>query len=146
MSLKAHLLLNHFIILYNIFGEATTPMLFYKIEEELWSVMKTFVVFLDKLPEYPKCFIHDVEIDEYCLSELGIYPNGKEKLDKIILYLREEMMTANAPGASGGFGADSPAKGPRAGFSPVMGNVRKRKRPETIGRWSRSLRGKKSGK
>ena len=56
------------------------------------------------------------------------------------------MMTANAPGASGGFGADSPAKGPRAGFSPVMGNVRKRKRPETIGRWSRSLRGKRSGK
>ena len=44
------------------------------------------------------------------------------------------------------FGADSPGKGPRAGFSPVMGNVRKRKRPETIGRWSRSLRGKKSGK
>jgi|TARA_B100001769_G_C21610127_1_gene342744 hypothetical protein len=70
----------------------------------------------------------------------------KKKLDKIISIVREEMMTANAPGASGGFGADSPAKGPRAGFSPVMGNVRKRKRPETIGRWSRSLRGKKSGK
>ena len=70
----------------------------------------------------------------------------KKKLDKIISIVREEMMTANAPGASGGFGADSPAKGPRAGFSPVMGNVRKRKRPETIGRWSRALRGKKSGK
>ena len=70
----------------------------------------------------------------------------KKKLDKIISIVREEMMTANAPGASGGFGADSPAKGPRAGFSPVMGNVRKRKRPETIGRWARSLRGKKSGK
>ena len=69
-----------------------------------------------------------------------------KKLDRIINIVREEMMTANAPGASGGFGADSPAKGPRAGFSPVMGNVRKRKRPETIGRWSRSLRGKKSGK
>ena len=70
----------------------------------------------------------------------------RRKLNKIISVIREEMMTANAPGASGGFGADSPAKGPRAGFSPVMGNVRKRKRPETIGRWSRSLRGKKSGK
>ena len=69
-ELKTHLLLNHFIILYNIFGEATTPMLFFKIEEELWSVMKTFVIFLDKLPEYPHCFIHDVEIDEYCLSQL----------------------------------------------------------------------------
>ena len=78
-ELKAHLLLNHFIILYNIYGEGTTAMLFYKIEEEMWTIMKTFVVFLDKLPEYPKCFIHDVEIDEYCLSELGRIYDGKEK-------------------------------------------------------------------
>ena len=78
-ELKTHLLLNHFIILYNIFGEATTPMLFFKIEEELWSVMKTFVVFLDKLPEYPKCYIHDVVIDDYCLSQLASIQNGKEK-------------------------------------------------------------------
>tara|TARA_B100000287_G_scaffold386216_1_gene393908 strand:+ start:1107 stop:1499 length:393 start_codon:yes stop_codon:yes gene_type:complete len=78
-ELKTHLLLNHFIILYNIFGEATTPMLFFKIEEDLWSVMKTFVVFLDKLPEYPHCFIHDVEIDDYCLSQLDSIQNGKEK-------------------------------------------------------------------
>ena len=78
-ELKAHLLLNHFIILYNIFGEGTTAMLFYKIEEEMWEIMKTFVVFLDKLPEYPKCFIHDVKIDEYCLSELGRIYDGKGK-------------------------------------------------------------------
>ena len=78
-ELKAHLLLNHFIILYNIFGEGTTAMLFYKIEEDMWNIMKTFVVFLDKLPEYPKCFIHDVEIDEYCLSEFGRIYDGKEK-------------------------------------------------------------------
>ena len=78
-ELKAHLLLNHFIILYNIFGEGTTAMLFYKIEEDMWNIMKTFVVFLDKLPEYPHCFIHDVEIDEYCLSELGRIYDGKEK-------------------------------------------------------------------
>ena len=77
-ELKAHLLLNHFIILYNIFGEGTTAMLFYKIEEEMWEIMKTFVVFLDKLPEYPKCFIHDIKVDEYCLSELGrIYDEKK---------------------------------------------------------------------
>tara|TARA_B100001079_G_C16322535_1_gene475335 strand:+ start:457 stop:849 length:393 start_codon:yes stop_codon:yes gene_type:complete len=78
-ELKAHLLLNHFIILYNIFGEGTTAMLFYKIEEDMWNIMKTFVVFLDKLPEYPHCFIHDVEIDEYCLSELGRIYDGKDK-------------------------------------------------------------------
>ena len=77
-ELKAHLLLNHFIILYNIFGEGTTAMLFYKIEEDMWEIMKTFVVFLNKLPDYPKCFIHDVKVDEYCLSELGkIYDEKK---------------------------------------------------------------------
>ena len=76
--LKSHLLLNHFIILYNIFGEGTTAMLFYKIEEEMWEIMKTFVVFLDRLPEYPKCFIHDVKIDDYCLSELGRIYDEKE--------------------------------------------------------------------
>lgn len=75
-ELKTHLLLNHFIILYNIFGEATTPMLFFKIEKELWESMKTFVVFLDKLPEYPKCYIHEVKIDENCLSELKKVYNG----------------------------------------------------------------------
>ena len=41
-ELKTHLLLNHFIILYNIFGEATTPMLFFKIEEELWDFDEIF--------------------------------------------------------------------------------------------------------
>ena len=77
-ELKAHLLLNHFIILYNIFGEGTTAMLFYKIEKDMWNIMKTFVVFLDKLPEYPKCFIHDIEVDEYCLAELGRIYDGKD--------------------------------------------------------------------
>ena len=78
-QLKTHLLLNHFIILYNIFGEATTPMLFFKIEKELWSSMKTFVMFLNKLPEYPKSAIHDVQPDMYCLEELYKIYNEKEQ-------------------------------------------------------------------
>ena len=69
-QLKTHLLLNHFIVLYNIFGEATTPMLFFKIETELWSSMKSFVIFLGRFPEYPKSSLHDVQVDMHCLSEL----------------------------------------------------------------------------
>ena len=69
-QLKTHLLLNHFIILYNIFGEAATPMLFFKIEKDLWSTMKTFVIFLGKLPDYPKSSIHDIQVDLNCLKEL----------------------------------------------------------------------------
>jgi hypothetical protein len=76
-ELKVHLILNHFIVLYNIFGEAATPMLFFKIEKELWSSMKTFVIFLNKLPDYPHCYIHDIPLDQSCLSELQKITNGK---------------------------------------------------------------------
>ena len=78
-ELKTHLLLNHFIILYNIFGEAATPMLFFKIEKELWSALKSFIIFLNRLPEYPKSGIHDIQVDLYCLAELNKIYNGKEE-------------------------------------------------------------------
>ena len=77
-QLKTHLLLNHFIILYNIFGEATTPMMFFKIEQDLWPSMKTFIMFLGKLPEYPKSAMHDIQPDLYCLKELYRIYNEKE--------------------------------------------------------------------
>ena len=78
-ELKSHLIINHFIVLYNIFGDAATPMLFHKIEKELWPVMKTFVLFLNKLPDYPHCFIHDVEVDVFASQELQDILNGKEE-------------------------------------------------------------------
>ena len=81
-QLKTHLLLNHFIILYNIFGEATTPMMFFKIEEDLWPSMKTFIMFLGKLPEYPKASIHDIQPDLYCLEELYKIYNEKDETGK----------------------------------------------------------------
>ena len=74
-QLKTHLLLNHFIILYNIFGDAATPMLFYKIESDLWSVMKTFILFLNRLPETPRCYIHDIVSDDIALEKLQILYN-----------------------------------------------------------------------
>ncbi len=69
-DLKTHLLINHFIVLYNIFGEATTPMLFFKIEKEMWSQVKTFIIFLNRLPQFPKTYIHDISVDINCLKEL----------------------------------------------------------------------------
>ena len=68
--LKSHLLINHFIILYNVFGEAATPLLFFKIDRELWPVVKTFVVYLGRLPEYPKSTLDDIPIDTNCLQDL----------------------------------------------------------------------------
>ena len=75
-ELKVHLLINHFIILYNIFGDATTPMLFYKIDKSLWSSIKTFIVFVDRLPDYPKSYIHEIDLDQTCLDALNGITNG----------------------------------------------------------------------
>ncbi len=69
-ELKTHLLVNHFIILYNIFGEATTPMLFFKIDKDMWMQIKTIIMFLNRLPEYPKTHIHDIPVDLNCLKQL----------------------------------------------------------------------------
>ena len=51
-EIQERLVLNHLIILYNVFGiEAANRMVFYKLEEELWPAVKTFLVFLSYLPE-----------------------------------------------------------------------------------------------
>lgn len=49
-ELKARLILNHVIILYNCFGEAATPMLFLRMEG-LHDVIKPFILALNYLPE-----------------------------------------------------------------------------------------------
>tara|TARA_B100000427_G_C15101971_1_gene417568 strand:+ start:83 stop:454 length:372 start_codon:yes stop_codon:yes gene_type:complete len=70
-ELKVHLILNHLIILFNVFNEATVPLLFYNLEEDLWPAIKSFLVFLNRIPEYPKTKIDNVEIDQNCLDELN---------------------------------------------------------------------------
>ena len=69
-ELKVHLILNHLIVLYNVFDEATIPMLYYHLEEDLWSPIKSFLIFLDRVPEYPRTKINDISIDENCLKQL----------------------------------------------------------------------------
>ena len=69
-ELKVHLILNHLIILFNVFNEAAVPLLFYNLEEELWPAIKSFLFFLNRLPEFPKTKIDNIDIDEYCLEEL----------------------------------------------------------------------------
>ena len=49
-ELKTHLILNHVIVLYNVFDDAATPLLFYKVEATYWSVIKAFMLFLNRLP------------------------------------------------------------------------------------------------
>ena len=50
-SIKERLIINHLVVLYNVFGvEAANTMLFFKIQEKLWPELKTFLVFLNFMP------------------------------------------------------------------------------------------------
>jgi hypothetical protein len=69
-ELKTHLILNHLIILFNVFNDAAVPLLFYNLEKELWPSIKSFLIFLNRLPEYPKTQIHEIVEDSECLSQL----------------------------------------------------------------------------
>tara|TARA_B100001057_G_C22260147_1_gene722897 strand:- start:212 stop:583 length:372 start_codon:yes stop_codon:yes gene_type:complete len=69
-ELKIHLILNHLIILFNVFNEATVALLFYNLEEELWPIIKSFLVFLNRIPEYPITVINKIEEDRDCSSQL----------------------------------------------------------------------------
>ena len=60
------------------------------------------------------------------------------KLNKIISIIREEMMTTGSTPGKPGFSSAAPAKGPTAGFDPVMGKMLKRKKKYiSMGRGSR---------
>ena len=51
-QLKERLILNHLIVFYNVFSvQAGTRILFYKIEKDFWPLLKTFLIFLDRMPE-----------------------------------------------------------------------------------------------
>ena len=51
-SLKERLILNHIILLNNVFGpEATARILFYRIDERDYDILKTFLCYLNMMPE-----------------------------------------------------------------------------------------------
>ena len=51
-DLKERLILNHIILLYNVFGtEPATRILFYKIDERDYDILKTFLIYLNYMPD-----------------------------------------------------------------------------------------------
>lgn len=51
-EMRERLIINHLIILYNVFGpEVATRLLFYKISKEHYSILKTYLLFLNVMPE-----------------------------------------------------------------------------------------------
>lgn len=53
--LKERLILNHLILLYNVFGvEAATRILFFRVDEIDYDILKTFLIYLNYMPEKVK--------------------------------------------------------------------------------------------
>ena len=66
---KARLIVNHVIILANVFGvDIATTLLFFKIDKEHWGMLKTILVFLNYICLIMKLI--DIEINEDILTEL----------------------------------------------------------------------------
>ena len=58
----------------------------------------------------------------------------KTKLDRIITFIREEMMTTASTAGKPGFSGKADAEGPTAGYDPVMAKENKTK-PTPLGRY-----------
>jgi len=73
-AINEKLVLNHIILLHNVFSEALIPMLFFKFEERYWSQLKTFLVFLNYLPDdyliQTQLFESDIPLDLNIINKL----------------------------------------------------------------------------
>ena len=78
--LKERLLLNHIIVFYNVFPvRSATRILFLKIEEEFWPILKTFFVYLSYMPETidpinGRAIVSDeIQLDQGVVNRLRIF-------------------------------------------------------------------------
>ena len=68
-ELKSRLIINHIIVLANVFGvDAATTLLFFKIDRQHWPLLKTILVYLHYMPEND---MTDVRINQSVMAELG---------------------------------------------------------------------------
>ena len=70
-TINSHLLLNHIIVIFNCWNDAALPMLFFKIEQEHWGYLKSFLLFLDRIPGYPETDLSYIEEDINILNALN---------------------------------------------------------------------------
>lgn len=77
-DLKDRLILNHIIVLYNVFGANATRMLFYKVDKDYWDVLATFLLYLGHMPEtIPEygIVLSDIKLDEKIIAVLRKFTN-----------------------------------------------------------------------
>lgn len=79
-SLKERLILNHIILLNNVFGpEHTARILFYKIDERDYDILKTFLSYLNIVPEV----VYGIRGKNILVTEIALDNNIAEILKRI---------------------------------------------------------------
>lgn len=79
-TLKERLILNHIILLNNVFGpEVTSRILFYRIDERDYDILKTFLLYLNILPE----MVYGIDGKNIRTSDIPVDMNIAEILRKI---------------------------------------------------------------
>ena len=71
--IKERLILNHLISFYNVFdNEAATRLLFFRVGIEYHSLLKTFLVFLNRMPDKinENLYASDIPLDEKIIKLL----------------------------------------------------------------------------
>lgn len=72
-DLREKLILNHIIVLYNVFGDAFTNMIFFKIDKEHWPALITFLVCVNRMPDLIESYgirLSDIVLDQNIISAL----------------------------------------------------------------------------
>ena len=62
-NINSHLLLNHIMIIFNCWHDAAVPMFFYKIDPACWPYLMSFLVYLNRIPEYPHTDVDGIRPD-----------------------------------------------------------------------------------
>jgi hypothetical protein len=79
-EIKERLILNHIVVLYNVFGpEAATRLLFYKIEKEDYPALKTYLIFLSCMPDV----VRGIKSKDIVSSEISVNTNVANALRTI---------------------------------------------------------------
>lgn len=79
-ELREQLVLNHLVVLYNVFGlEVTTRTLFFKMTKEDYPALKTYLLFLNYMPE----IVYGIKNEDIKSSDIDIDNNIQKVLGKI---------------------------------------------------------------
>jgi hypothetical protein len=73
-EINFHLLLNHIITLFNVFGQAAVTMIYFKSDSSIYPVIKTYLEFLNLSPDY--------------IPEINLYTTDIHIIPQIMEYLK----------------------------------------------------------